>query len=91
MITQTTAHLKRPAWTRGILSIQQQSIGHSVLLHLVPRVFIVTLFVTAAPLAMDAGFPVLAENRIPGKIQLPRWRNSAPGWPKPKACRPARA
>src|SRR5512146_2426142 len=38
---------------------EQHSIGKSLILHMAPGVFILTLFVASAPLIMRAGFPPL--------------------------------
>jgi len=43
--------------TSGSESNEQHSIGRSLVLHILPGVFILTLFLATAPLLMRAGFP----------------------------------
>lgn len=66
MAIQAAARLGNQEQVRQVETIEQHSIGHSVLLHLLPGAFILALFVAAAPPVMQAGFPPLLAMTVAG-------------------------
>jgi hypothetical protein len=64
-------------------SVEQHSIGKSLALHLLPGVFIVSLFILTAPIFMRAGFPSLfamAAVGIPIGLGFQVWHLYRLGW-----------
>lgn len=66
MAIQATARLGNQTHAREAQTIEQHSIGYSALLHLLPGVFILALFVATAPPVMRAGFPPLLAMAVAG-------------------------
>lgn len=66
MATQASALIRTRGRAARLDGIEQHSIGHSALLHLLPGAFIVVLFVTTTPLAMQAGFPPMLAMAVAG-------------------------
>ncbi len=66
MTAQASALIRTRERTALLEGVEQHSIAHSALLHLLPGVFIVALFVATAPLAMQAGFPPMLAMAVAG-------------------------
>ncbi len=66
MTTQASALTPARERTEPLQGIEQHSVWHSLVLHLVPGLFIVALFVATAPLAMQAGFPPMLAMAVAG-------------------------
>jgi membrane protease YdiL (CAAX protease family) len=66
MLVQSTALLKNQEPALPVETLEQHSLMHSILLHLLPGVFIVALFVAAAPPVMQAGYPPLLAMAVAG-------------------------
>src|SRR5512142_2226782 len=66
MASLSSALSASQAQAQLVETVEQHSIGRSILLHLLPGVFIVALFVTAAPPVMQAGYPPLLAMAVAG-------------------------
>ncbi len=66
MIVQAAAHLRNQELALSVETIEQHSLMHSILLHLLPGVFILALFVTAVGPIMQAGYPPLLAMALAG-------------------------
>ncbi len=66
MIVQAAARLRNQEPALSVETIEQHSLMHSILLHLLPGVFILVLFVAAVRPVMQAGYPPLLAMALAG-------------------------